>query len=178
MYLNGIQHGIQSGHATDQLWAKYVRRILPFIGTWGGPVTAIDQEAVRFLHTLVEFASDHKTWIVMNGGDHEALVDLYNFLSNPAWHYPYSHFTEPGLNDAFSSVAVVIPERLYDTTAQALGKAVAQMNWVEDRNGACHAASKWAERMDAPTHAECSRRLYTAWEVEFLKRKHKCDLAR
>ncbi len=96
MYCNHIQAGIQSGHAVNEMWLKY----------------GFNPEK---LETIFEFARDHKTFILLNGGDHEALTDLMKFCDQRTNPYPWSVFREPGLNNAITSVSIIIPEKLYGT---------------------------------------------------------------
>lgn len=103
-YISPIQHGIQTHHAGNRLWGKYM------VGR-----TLEDNEQARM---LMKWSTFHETDIVLNGGDHAALVDLERFMDDPANPYPWTYFTEPGLNNAFTSVVIILPQRIYDADEQ------------------------------------------------------------
>jgi len=100
MYLSPIQQGIQAAHVTHELFLKY----------------GIDS---RFY----DWAQDHKTMILLNGGYSEnlrELIALFDSRENP---YPWAHFNEgeDSLDGALTSVGIVLPEKIYET-AKALSK--------------------------------------------------------
>lgn len=137
----------------DQMWSFYVEKF--FNGKLDGSC-----EAKEAFESLREFSRTHRTFIILNGGDHNALTDLYELLeqSHP---YAYDKFHEPGLNDALTSVVVVLPERMYDETASKLGRALASGKaWKDD-----------------PMFTDALTRDYTAFELELLRRKAMCPLA-
>lgn len=104
-------------------------------------------ERSRF-EMLCDFSKNHKTFILSHAGDHSDLGALANFFAAAENPYPWVKFPEPGLNDAIVCVAIVIPERLYDEASTAVGRGLAEA----DAGG------------------------YSAWEVEFLKRRVACVL--
>ncbi len=117
-YVGGIRAGIQAGHAMDQMWLRYVD---------GGPRERLD--------TLREFSQNHKTFILLHAGDHAELADLAKLFASDENPYPWAQFSEPGLNDALTCVAIVIPERLYDdasTEAAQSADAVGYSAWELD----------------------------------------------
>jgi hypothetical protein len=133
-YLSGIHPGIQAGHSMGHMWLRYVHR-----------------ERIK---ELIEFTNIHGTWIVLNGGDSQVLenqiAQLFLSDENP---YLWSFFREPGLNNAVSSISIIIPERLYDKASDAAGiGAVADPNYAND----------W----------------YTPWELKFLAYRVSSPLAR
>ena len=139
-YVSGIRAGIQAAHAIDQMWLQFMEALQR------GTLSALEQS--RF-EMLCEFSKNHKTFILLHGGDHAELNDLANLLASDENPYPWAKFSEPGLNDAITSVAIVIPERLYDEASTEVGRGL-----VEPETGA-----------------------YSAWEVEFLKRRVVCGMA-
>lgn len=95
MYLSSIQHGIQSGHCLQEINNKY---------KIGGTDQAL---------TLFDWAENHKTWYVLNGGTSEQMQHILQFFkweSNP---YPWAYFKEPSLDDALTCVGIIVPESLY-----------------------------------------------------------------
>ena len=158
MYLNGIHNGIQAGHALDQLWSSLTEA--------KGKRTKRTKSAEAKFAMLREFSRDHKTWICLNGGDHELLGNLYKNLSGQTL-YPFTMFQEPGLNFANTAIVVILPERMYDDTARSVGKALLKgdpypfsQNWP-------------AIEIDLKVRD----RKYTPWEREFLRFKETCGKA-
>ena len=139
-YVAGIRAGIQAAHAIDQMWLQFVEALRL------GSLSALEQSR---LEILCEFSRNHKTFILLHAGDHAELNDLANFLAADENPYPWAKFSEPGLNDAVTSVAIVIPERMYDDASTEVGRGL-----VEAETGG-----------------------YSSWEVEFLKRRVVCGLA-
>jgi len=158
-YVNGIRNGIQAGHTVDEMWLELVGKLL------SGKTSARTKAQ---LEMLMEFAANHKTFIVLNGGDHATLgetLDLFIDHENP---YPWSVFREPGLNDAITSLRIIIPERLYDREADRIARILAKPDRA-DQPGAKTPAD-WA----ALSQVEG---VYTQWEEKFLVRKIRCGLA-
>ena len=155
-YLAGIHNGIQAGHALDQLWSNFVE------------MKKMSKANKAKFAMLRDFSKNHKTWIVLNAGDHDALGNLHTFMTGQNT-YPVAMFQEPGLNFSNTSIVVILPERMYDDTARAVGKALLK-----------------AETNPTPfnlnlvaimTDLGCEERNYTSWEREFLKRKELCSKA-
>ena len=97
--------------------------------------------------TLIEFESNHGTWIVLRSGDHQALTSMIAAFSSEENPYPWAFFKEPGLNYAVTAVGIIVPERLYDEESTTAALA------------------------DGP------RGPYTTWEMMFLKYRVACNLA-
>ena len=169
-YLAGIHNGIQAGHAICDMWSGFFERFLK-AGSWTLPVPF---EALR------NICRDHKTWIILNAGDHDALNEFYDFLHGQN-DLPFCRFKEPGLNYATTSVAVVLSDRMFDDVAKATGRAVQKavdfgygMNgWIASST-TCFPTSK---NPTDPTFEDALARNYTDWEMEFLMRKNRCKLA-
>jgi hypothetical protein len=101
MYLSSIQQGIQAAHVTHELFLKYT--------DFGDP----SKPAVK----LYEWANEHKTMVLLNGGYAANLQELiWMFMSkeNP---YPWAEFEEEmdSLNGALTSVGIILPEKIYET---------------------------------------------------------------
>lgn len=108
-YLSAIQQGVQTAHVTSELFAKYRQ----------------DSLARRKLY---EWAEEHKTIIILNGGAagniREAALQLQaigKVLNLPtAWF----HEDEFSLDGTMTCTGIVVPEKIYD--------AKATFNGVED----------------------------------------------
>ena len=158
-YLNGIHNGIQAGHALDQLWSNFAE------------MKKMSKASEAKFAMLRDFSKNHKTWIVLNAGDHDALDNLHTFMTGQNT-YPFAMFQEPGLNFSNTSVVIILPERMYDDFARMVGKAVlkSQEPTTLMKVGDLIPQDRWTKE------AYLSRQ-YTNWELEFLARKELCGKA-
>lgn len=101
MYLSQIQQGIQAAHVTSNLFVKYI----------GGE----NKEAEKY---LMDWASNDKTMILLDGGYQSSLLEIYNkFVQNESlFNFPFEMFREEhdALNDAVTSVGILLPLYIYD----------------------------------------------------------------
>ena len=104
-YLSQIQQGIQTGHAAVQLIRTYT------------------DKKQKHHELVMDWADNHKTFIVLNGGHNAALEQTLEIVQRSG--YPYSAFFEdgPSLGGLMTTVAVVLPEnvfnaRRFDPTSQ------------------------------------------------------------
>lgn len=98
MYLSPIQHGIQGLHSMGEMVLKYPTSSKP---------------GKRFRTWL----RDHKTVIVLKGGYSSVLSCIDDALSEIASAdpgLPFAFFREEGLEDAITSVSVVVGEASYN----------------------------------------------------------------
>jgi uncharacterized protein YihD (DUF1040 family) len=102
-YLSSIQCGIQSAHVVAEMFVKYNRGEHCDIGK-----------------VLFEWATKHKTMILLNGGYQEDLKKFYTFLESPENVFPYDFFQEESasLNEAWTSVGIILPEKVYKSIAE------------------------------------------------------------
>lgn len=104
MYISPIQHGIQTQHSTVRLFVKYDKsRGDSFL-----------QEDI-----LYDWAYEHETTIVLNGGGHPELNSFLDLLKK--WEsndvngvLPYDSFCEPGVNNALTSISIIMPQDAID----------------------------------------------------------------
>ena len=96
MYMSSIQQGIQSAHAQMELFVKYQN-----------PTT---QKAM-----LYDWAAEHKTMIVLNGGFLSDMIAAYEFMDTDENPYPYVKFheSEEALGGILTNIAIVLPEKSY-----------------------------------------------------------------
>jgi hypothetical protein len=87
--LSGIQKGIQAGHAALEYAYKY-------------GMTDPNVEV---------FVRDHKTFILLNGGGSNDMLDRVNELAD--LNIPYATFREPDLNGSLSAIAFLVHEEDY-----------------------------------------------------------------
>ena len=106
-YLSSIQQGIQAQHCTAEMFVKYY---------------SSDSAGHSILH---EWAKNHKTTIVLNGGNSSDLENFLQFIREGEYSnqhvYPFVSFNEDtqSLNQALTCVGIILPDVVY-STAEAL----------------------------------------------------------
>ena len=114
MYLSSIQQGIQAAHAVTEMAMKYYPDL-------NGETDEADE-------MFYDWATTHKTMILLNGGYAENLHDLYNFIQtgnanapietidNGACPFPYAKFHESdaAMDGMLTSVGIVLPAKIYE----------------------------------------------------------------
>lgn len=99
-YLSPIQQGIQAAHCVHDLFIKY---------------SALTSNATDVLY---DWAANHKTMIVLNGGNSQGLADAATVMIPlaQACGYPVATFSEDeqSLNNALTCVGVVVPASIYE----------------------------------------------------------------
>lgn len=102
MYLSSLQQGVQNAHTIVEMFNEYTEEHYP----------------VEF-EFLTEWALEHKTMILLNGGYSETLRDLWRFLSSDENPYPFSKFHEgqDALDGALTCVGIILPQKIYDVAA-------------------------------------------------------------
>lgn len=110
-YLSSIQQGIQAMHCISEMFIKYA----PGDFSLDPIEEGVDDFCDRY-DMLHEWARDHKTSILLNGGDNNDLHDLAIFLDNEDNWYPYAMFWESdrALKQAITCVGIILPEKIYD----------------------------------------------------------------
>lgn len=97
-YLKHVQHGLQTAHALAEMYEKY----------------GFSLES-NLLH---DWARNHKTIIILDGGDCFDLHDIVKFLikNDKKLNLPFSYFKEDArsLHNALTAVTVVVPPEIYD----------------------------------------------------------------
>lgn len=101
-YLSGIQHGIQAAHSIGEMAATV-------FGRWKGTVKE---------KTFLEWATFHKTIILLNGGNSSSLSSIFESmvkLEKEGMSLPFAKFNEDenSLNGALTSVGIIVPEEYY-----------------------------------------------------------------
>lgn len=98
-YLSPIQHGIQTAHCVSELSWMY-------------------KFNTKQAKAYYDWAKNHKTVVVLNGGNSLALDTTYWRLSafSEQLKLPVTRFyeDEQSLNRALTAVAIILPENLYD----------------------------------------------------------------
>ena len=143
-YLSSIQQGIQAQHCTAEMFVKY-----------GAYKNAYD--------VLHQWADEHKTSILLNGGDSGDLMELaqeyMQTMSNP---YPWALFQESAsaLNNAVTCVGIILPEKMYSDETKSYVRS-------ENRRGP---GDMIMYSYDTPN--------LSGWEFDLVSRMSKCGMAR
>lgn len=110
MYLSSIQNGIQSAHCLAEMFVAYSR---------GDDIgyTLPTHPRFKAMNMLFDWAINHKTMVVVNGGNSKNLHDIYLSFNHMCseLEYPYMMFSEDldSLNRATTCVGVIVPEKIY-----------------------------------------------------------------
>lgn len=100
-YLSSIQQGIQTGHAAVDLVRKY---------------TACDLDN-QDAQMVCEWADHNKTFVVLNGGNCENLLEVIRNVDDSDLPWTYFREDEVSLGGLITCVAVIVPEYLYNVKA-------------------------------------------------------------
>lgn len=123
------------------------------------------------LEQLQNWAEDHNTIVILNGGNCATLRELELFLRSSDNEFAYTGFWEDNqsLNDALTCVGVVLPERIYDAAEQVRSRS---MTFIYDitTGGYLLDNDKAFKGRLAPK--------FTKFEKELIDRLNKCGLAK
>lgn len=135
MYLSSIQQGIQAQHTTAELFIRY---------------RGEDEFTPQTTSFLYEWARNHKTSILLNGGYSSTLreiIELFRDEDNP---FPWVSFneSEDALDGALTCVGIVLPARIYETAAAIrdnaeLDEVIRQYGGWAPEEGMTYEISKW-----------------------------------
>lgn len=118
-YLSSTQHGIQAAHCIADMFIKYATK-------------SVERDI------LYEWATNHKTMIVVNGGNHSNLNALYLHIRALASELklPYEIFKESGdcLNYTTTCVGIIVPEKIYIVAKQICNNSSNQQTDVQQLN--------------------------------------------
>lgn len=158
-YLSSLQQGLQAAHVLTEMSLKARLK--------GG----------QYCHQYDNWASDHKTIILLDGGNDKDLRELLTFfnMSNP---YLYGSFCEDqqSLNGAMTCVGIILPENIYETVA-AIRRG--QLYFSNNR----YTFDETMFRDDDETEKlwllqNFINMLSTPWELEMIKRLGEYGLAK
>lgn len=124
-YLSGIHAGIQSAHTQHELAIKYLAST-PYRNMVADE-SLVEYGARLDLHTdakaeYIDWANNHKTMILLNGGMMSHLLEFEKFLNAHQHSYAWSSFREEedALNGALTNIGIVLPEHMYRYTREVL----------------------------------------------------------
>jgi len=112
LYLSSIQQGIQAQHCTVNIFKKYFPR-----------PTAVGEccfDASEQSVQLMDWAHDHETDILLNGGYSSTLREISGMLLDTENPYPWNLFSEAddALDGALTCVGIILPEKIYKTAGE------------------------------------------------------------
>jgi len=114
-YLSSIQQGIQTGHAAVDLVRKYAD---------GGD----NDEALYAKHKMVnDWADNHKTFIILNGGDLEGVINAQIVVQKAGFPNASFYESQPALGGMLTCVASVLPESIFNARVRQPISAYSQM---------------------------------------------------
>ncbi len=109
-YISPLQQGLQTAHIVSELFNDY---------------TLCEPYEI-----LTDWAKDHKTIVILKGGNSKDLLDLYDFFNDGENDYPFAKFCEDeqSLNGACTAVGIILPEIIYETAALIRNKLLFQFD--------------------------------------------------
>src|ERR1051326_3748685 len=84
-YLSGIKNGIQAMHSSNVLLRKYAKE---------QHLQPLDKKLMA-----IDWADNHITVVVLNGGDCQNMSKLRGLLESPKNPYPFAAFKETGMSN-------------------------------------------------------------------------------
>ena len=114
-YLNVRQQLIQAQHATVELFNHFEKIDLVEYGMATGdnpPVHIVTMS--KQADVLYDWSVNHKTHIALNGGNSPEMKELAIILANEENPYPVAQFNEEDIDDMLTSMAIVLPEKIYE----------------------------------------------------------------
>jgi hypothetical protein len=96
LYMSPLQLGLQTAHCVAEM---------------------SQNEKFENVEMFNEWANYHKTIIIYDGGNHRALEEIFDFINTPNNPFPIAMFREDeeSLNNAVTSVGIVLPEEVYES---------------------------------------------------------------
>lgn len=149
--LSGIQKGLQVAHCVAEMSLKKFR----------ADQKAKDVSAVEFYEgaQYLDWASSHKTIIVLEGGFHADICAIRDFLSKAIEHNMmpmWASFAEDEetMNGMMTCVGIIVPEPIY-----MLAKTI-------------------RDKSDDQEIIERTKKSFSSWELSFIELINSCPLAR
>lgn len=117
-YLSSLQQGLQAGHAVAELFVKHNHAGVNNASA-GDYTLPEERDNMALADCVLDWAENHKTMVLLNGGNSADLQDLFDFLDCEENPYPFVKFHEDevSLNGALTYVGMILPPRIYDTAA-------------------------------------------------------------
>lgn len=173
MYLAAVHAGLQSAHAQHELAIKYLD------SSESLAETPIHEPAKA---GYLEWAKNHKTIIVLNGGMQSNLLEWETMLASAPHPYAWASFreSEEALNGALTNIALVLPEKIYSYAKEVTRADNAPMGVcavvrrLED-NAECRykRISNGGAKLYAPDGDEL---VFSEFELDLMAKLSRCGL--
>lgn len=155
MYLSSLQVGLQSAHVLGEMHFQYEH--------WAGSI-------------FDEWAYQHKTIIILNGGYSSALRELVTFFNHSENPYPWAEFCESddALDGALTATGIILPEKIYDCAAWLRTVRSDSMDTVRTN-------TKWNGEMRIPSplgNGTTVTHEITKWEFQLIEKLNTFNLAK
>ena len=166
MYLSSIQQGIQAQHTTAELFLNYPNpddvQTAPVKERYAGML-------------LYDWARNHKTSILLNGGYSSALHELVEKFANRENPYPWAFFNEgyDALDGALTCVGIVLPEKIYGLASALRGPEAEETEKFIREHGEWFSSDVPADPNDCSVPHEISK-----FELELALELNKYGLAK
>jgi hypothetical protein len=146
MYLSDLQKGLQTAHLVAELASEYQS----------------GEKALQFQN----WAMDHKTIIICNGGNAAALHELTSFMTTPNNPFPYTSFQEDeqSLNNCITCVGIILPEVIY-VAAESIRNNISSLEKVD------------TDQYWLTGRTDIGRGKFTSWEAQLIGRLNQMRLA-
>lgn len=118
MYLVGVHAGIQSAHSQHEMAIKYLAST-PYrnlaadesLTEYGARLDMFHDAKAEY----IDWANNHKTLILLNGGMMSHLLEFKAFLEAHQHSYAWASFCEEeaAINGAMTNIGIVLPEHMY-----------------------------------------------------------------
>lgn len=156
MYLSSIQQGIQAAHVVAEMSVQYYCSM-----DGGDPIG----------EPFHEWATHHKTMILLNGGYSETIRELSWFFDHPENPYPWANFHEgeDALDGALTSVGIILPEKIYEGASELRSSPSILPSQTLLEEGTI--------TFDRGTEKEYTEE-YTKWEADLMGKLNKFGLAK
>ena len=154
-YISSIQHGIQAAHCISDMHRIY------------------DTDS----SILNEWADNHKTMILLDGGYLETMQELSFFLQSPENNYPFAEFNESGaaLGGVLTSIGIILPEKIYLVSSEIRKNPGGVVDTEIKNNGMLTVAPDNYLGFNVDKNTTF---YYSKWEYELIKRLNTFSLAR
>lgn len=177
--LSGIQKGIQVAHCLAEMANKAA-----IVESWPREAQDADPEATQKYLAYVDWFTDYKTIIVLEGGFHQNLKEIryafemgfdFKVTGTRESPFPWASFSEDEetMNGMMTCVGIILPERIYEAAKMVREH---KSNWVLTDTTGEGDFIKHHRKFAIPKGGWSDN--FTMWEVELITLINSCPLAR
>lgn len=171
MYMSSIQQGIQAAHAQMAMFVKYDKAEAVNLDTIPEYAPTVDECLfIDSTKMLYEWATNHQTMICLNGGYLENMKAIAAHLTHDDNPFPWStfHESQEAMGGMLTNIAIVLPDRIYDTAAWLRNPRNQLVTYDGDPN----------YYYPPEANTDYHNIGFTWWEGEFMDMLNKCGLAK